>query len=122
MKLKLSQIVNSVQALQRLGEEKLPIKIAYSIQRNIRLLQPELEGYEKSRIGLIKEKYGEKDGENFKVSDNKLEDFTKELVELQSVEVDMDIHKINLDNSIQMSANDLLFLSWMFIDPVEEDK
>jgi hypothetical protein len=116
MKLKLSEIVIGIHALQRIGNEKLPIQIAYNLQRNMRLMQPEAQQYDDKRVELIKTKYGvEKDG-NWTVPPDNLTEFQAEMNDLGSVEVDIDVHTINLDevSDVMISLNDLYPLDWMF--------
>lgn len=114
MKIKLSDIVNSVTALSKLGEEKLPIKLSYSIQRNIRLLQPELKSFEDARLNLIKDCGIKLPDENWQVQPDHMKEFIEKIEELVSVEIELDIHKISMNENINISANDLLLLSWMF--------
>ena len=125
MKLKLAQIVESKDALSNLLNERLSIKAAYALQRNVQKLNPELETYEKSRVELIKNKHGvmQEDG-NYAVKKENAPAFIEDLNELLSVEVDVDIHKVNLSELKEISAADLLILEWMFTDDlaVEEKK
>jgi hypothetical protein len=122
MKLKLSQIIESQEALSRLSSEKLPIKIAYNLQRNIRLLKPEIESYEKTRIELIKTKYGteQKDG-SYQVIPERTDKFIAELNELLSVDVDLDVRAIKMSEfTKEIASFDLLVLDWMFINDLEQ--
>ena len=97
MKLKLAQIVESKDALSNLLNERLSVKVSYALQRNVQKLNPELETYEKSRVELIKNKHGvmQEDG-NYAVKKENAPAFIEDLNELLSVEVDVDIHKVNL--------------------------
>lgn len=116
MKLKLSQIVETQSALARLGAEKLPAKMAYTIGRNIQKLRPELENYEKTRTDLIKEKYGAKgEGDTYQVEPKNMEAFVKELNELLAVELDLDLWTLKFSEFDQdISPMDLVALDWMF--------
>jgi len=118
MKLKLSQIVNGYSALMAVGTEKMPIKPAYSLQRNMRLLQPEAEQFEKTRVDLIKTKYGKQgDGDSYTVSADQLPAFQKQIEELLSVEIDVDVHTIKiveLSDKFEISPVALMNLDWMF--------
>lgn len=116
MKLKLSQIVETQSALARLGAEKLPAKMAYTIGRNIQQLRPELENYEKTRTNLIKEKYGEKgEGDTYQVEPKSMEAFVKELNELLAVELDLDLWTLKFSEfDRDISPMDLVALDWMF--------
>ena len=117
MKLTLGQLVNGNIALNNLGEDKtLDAKLKYSIARNIRLVQQELIEYEKARIDSIKTKYGI-EGENgdFTVPPKNMSALLKEIETLQSVEVDLDIHKLDpAMTCVNMSSNDIYLIDWMF--------
>jgi hypothetical protein len=118
MKITLEQAVIGFSALQRIGGEKLPIKLAYTLQRNMRLLQPDVKQYEEQRVVLIKTKYGEKvDEENWKVNPDKHEAFAKEIESLASVEIELDLRTIDLAGvNMNIAPNDLYALEWMFVE------
>lgn len=116
MKLKLSQIVEAQSALARLGAEKLPAKMAYTIGRNIQQLRPELENYEKTRTDLIKDKYGEKgEGDTYQVEPKSMEKFMAEINELLAVELELDLWTLKFSEfDRDISPMDLVSLDWMF--------
>jgi len=115
MKLKLKQLLIAVPALKTLGDDKsLNIKLKHTIARNIRLIQPELDQYEKERIDLIQNKYGMiADDGSVSVLPTRMKEFLGELVNLQSAEVDLDICKVGEDACINLSANEISLLDWM---------
>ena len=105
MKITNQVLLNSIPTLQKLSKEQLPIKVSYTISKNIKAIEEELKIYEEERRKLIK-KYAELDKEGKpKVNDNgnyviKQEnqlDFNKEVLELMSIETDINISKINLN-------------------------
>lgn len=118
MKLKLSQIVNGYSALMEVATAKLPIKSAYRLQRNMRILKPEAEQFEKTRIDLIKTKYGVKGEEDsYTVPESKIAVFQKQLEEVLSMEVEVDVQEIPIDelsDQFQISPVALMALDWMF--------
>ena len=123
MKLTLKQLVDGNQALINLGADKtLDAKLKYSIARNIRLVQQEFIEYEKTRIELIKTKYGnEGDNGDYTVLPKNIGALLKELETLQSVEVDLDIHLLDPAAAcVNMSANDIYLIDWMFVMPEEK--
>jgi hypothetical protein len=125
VKITLEQAVIGFNALQRIGNEKLPIKLAYTLQRNMRHLQPDVKAYEEQRVELIKTKYGIKDeNENWSVKPDKVSAFGKQLETLGSVELELDIHTINLEDvNMNIAPNDLFALEWMFVEtPPEPQK
>jgi len=125
MKITLEQAVTGLNALQHIGAEKLPIKLAYTLQRNMRLLGPDVKAYDEQRVELIKGKYGElakdKDGNTiegqYQVKPEKLEAFAKEIEALASVEIELDLRTIPLDGvNMSIAPNDLYALDWMFTE------
>jgi hypothetical protein len=64
MKLTLKQLNEGFPALVNIGEDKtLSTRLKYDIARNMRLIQPDINAYEKSRVELIRTKYGVQEGE-----------------------------------------------------------
>jgi hypothetical protein len=124
MKLKLSQIIGSKEALQRLGGERFPANIAYRIQRNIKAISPEAVAFEKARDDLIKNKYGEPlEGkpDHFSLKDpEKLKLFTEEISNLLDEEVDIQIMTLNLDILHDITPLDLLAIEYMVEIPAED--
>jgi hypothetical protein len=120
MKLKISQVAEGFQVLSRIGNEKMPIKLAFTIQRNIRLMLPEFTDWEKKRTELIKEKYGiEDDKGNYTVPSDKIPEFTDEMVALGNVEIELDLHKISMTEfPLEISPIDLMVLEWLFEDNI----
>ncbi len=53
----LRELLEAQPALQRLSNEKLPVKVAYNVARMMRVVQPEVEDFYKQRNALVKE-YG----------------------------------------------------------------
>lgn len=105
MKLTNQALLNSIPTLQKLSQEQLPIKISYTISKNIKAIEEELKIYEEERQKLIK-KYAELDKEGKpKVNDNGIYiikqenqlDFNKEVLELLNIETDINISKIDLN-------------------------
>ena len=121
MKLTLVQIVSGYQALENIGTEKMPIKLAYIFQRNMRTLQPDFKDYEQKRTELIKTKYGvEQENGNWIVPQEKKKKFTTELETLGELELELDIRTIDLSNvNMNIAPNDLFILEWMFIEEPE---
>ena len=117
MKITLEQAVTGFNALQHLGDERLPIKLAYTLQRNMRLLQPDVQAYDKDRVELIKTKYGTQEGDQWTVKPEKLPAFSKEIESLASVELELDLRTIPLDGvNMTIAPNDLYALDWMFVE------
>ena len=115
MKLTLSneRIVNTINALSKLNNAQLPIKVAYAISKNVNKIESELKVYNTEKAKLVN-KYGEKDkegklkvGENGNVSlkEEHIEDYNRDIKELLSIENEMDIHMIKLDDLLNSDYN-----------------
>jgi len=108
MKLNLSneRIVNTINALSKLNNAQLPIKVAYAISKNVNKIESELKVYNTEKAKLVN-KYGEKDKEgklkvgengNVPLKEEHIEDYNRDIKELLSIENEMDIHMIKLDD------------------------
>ena len=108
MKLTLSneRIVNTIDVLGELNNAKLPVKVAYAITKNINKINSELKAYNKEKVKLI-DKYAEKDEEgklkvdengNVPLKEEYIEDYNRDIKELLSIENEIDIHMIKLDD------------------------
>lgn len=108
MKLNLSneRIVNTINALVKLNNTQLPIKVAYAISKNVNKIESELKVYNTERNKLAN-KYGEKDKEgklkvdengNVPLKEEYIEDYNRDIKELLSIENEIDIHMIKLDD------------------------
>ncbi len=115
MKLNLSneRIVNTINALSKLNNAQLPIKVAYAISKNVNKIESELKVYNTEKAKLVN-KYGEKDkegklkvGENGNVTlkEEHIEDYNRDIKELLSIENEMDIHMIKLDDLLNSDYN-----------------
>ena len=115
MKLTLSneRIVNTIDVLGELNNAKLPVKVAYAITKNINKINSELKAYNKEKAKLI-DKYGEKDKEgklkvdkkgNIPLKEEHIEDWNRDIKELLSIENEIDIHMINLDELLNSNCN-----------------
>lgn len=114
MKIKLYEILNSIDILQQLRNQKFSIKVSYKIQRNLKQIQNEIDEINKIKKELI-DKYSEdlEDKKKF-IPENKIEKINKELQDLLEEEIELDILKINIDEFIlDISPNELSKIEWM---------
>lgn len=125
MKLTNRKIVNDANFLGALTHKQLPIKVSYAIAKNISKIERELEIYNKERQKLI-DKYCIKDEERnnvidennqLKIADENLEAWNKDINELLDIEVDIDIHRFNvndlLNSNCEMTASELMLIDYM---------
>ncbi|MEG2246299.1 MAG: DUF1617 family protein [Peptostreptococcaceae bacterium] len=128
MKLTNRRIVENTSFLANLSNTQLPIRVSYAIAKNISKIEKELKIYNSERQKLL-DKYCIKDddGKNkidednqLKIADENLEDWNKEINELLDIEVDIDIHKFNVDDLLNsnclLAANELMLIDYMIED------
>ena len=105
IKVRLTDLVNSTETLQKLAQKDFKAKLAWSIARLLKAADAELQGFQDARMNLIK-KYGEKDetGElitdekgNCKISPKAMNDFNTEFSELLNSDVEINANKINIE-------------------------
>lgn len=81
------------------GDQKLPIKINFYLQKNKSTLLALAQDIEKARLEIA-QNYGtlDENGEQFVIPPEKMEAAAKELEDLFTLEQDVNIYKINVDN------------------------
>ena len=105
IKVTVSNILNSEQALTNLSMQKLPASMAFQVVRLIKAIREEMDGINKSRMALT-EKYGERQADGTLIIDenshlasiNKslVNDFIKESNELLATEISISADPIPL--------------------------
>ena len=126
---KISDLLNSTETLQKLAQKDFKAKLAWSIARLLKAAETEIQSFNETRMNLIK-KYGEKDenGElvtddkgNCKIENENIDEFTKELNELIETTVEINANKIKMDllEDIDFTPSDMAMLE-PFIDMDEE--
>jgi len=113
MKVKLGQIVNSVEALNKVAQQPMKAAVSFRVAKNLKQLSEELAVYEQSRGDLIR-KYGKENEEDgsfaIKPDSKELPLFQKEMNELLSVDVDLNgFKKIKLTqlSKCELSPQDM---------------
>lgn len=100
---KISDLLNSTETLQKLAKQDFKAKLAWSLARLLKSAENEIQGFNETRLNLIK-KYGEKDengelvtdeGGNCKIVPESIADFNKELNELLNAEVEINSNPID---------------------------
>lgn len=109
--MKLINIVNSTEALNKLAEKDLPILTSFKITDILFTIEKEINNYNQQKNKLI-QKYGTTENEiNYNFSDENKIKFIQELEELNNLEVDLSIEKIKLPDDINISASILYSLN-----------
>lgn len=108
--MKLIELVNSAQALNKLGEKDLPIQTSFKISDILLASEKELNNYHIQRDKLIK-KYGTtENGLDYSFPEENKEKYIQELEELNNIEIDFSIDKIKLPDNISIAPNILYSL------------
>jgi hypothetical protein len=115
VKLKLFVLLNSIEALTRLSGEKLPLKTAYWIQKNLSAVKREHEEYETVRSKLVMELGEHGNDDSWKVKVDNMEYFGKQLAELLSEETECDVKKVTLPDELMLTPADVSALEWMIL-------
>jgi hypothetical protein len=97
MKVALSSIVNSQQAIQHLLAEHLPVKLSYRLSKLVRKFAPEIEEFNKARDALLKE-YGEQVEKGWQIKPENMEKFVTELNGILVEEVELECQMLSLDD------------------------
>jgi hypothetical protein len=120
-KLKLRDVVNGLQSLNLLGEQKLPVFTSFKISLFIKSIAPIIETYDKERNKLVTElgiPVKNKDGKetsNYNFEKEKGEEFTTKINELLDEVIDVKVPAINVKDlgDIKIKPKSLLQLAWM---------
>ena len=127
MKLTNNEIYNYANALlQYFGadnEMKLPIKVSFFLQKNIKVITEAAQEIDKVRMEII-QRYGtpSEDGQSYQISEDKIEIASQELEELFNIEQDLNVHRFNIDdfNNIEMTSAQTGALLFMIKDDEDE--
>lgn len=120
------RLVNSAGVLSKLSAMELPIRVSYDIAKNIEKIEKELKVYNSERQKLM-EKYSvkgedgktkvEEDG-TINIQKDLLEDWNNNIKELYSIENEIDIHQISINELISSKCNitpsEMIAIGYMF--------
>lgn len=125
IKVKISELLNSTEALQKLAKMQLKARLAWNVSKLLKAADVEIQDFNETRLELIR-KYGEKDENdqlitdengNCKIVTDKIDNFTAELTELAESEVEINANKVRIDDleDINFTPADMAALE-TFID------
>lgn len=125
MKFTNGKLLESVLALRSIGNKELPIKISFILAKNISSIEKELEIYNTEREKLI-QKYAVKDENNqiivglnnqIQIKEDSVSDWTKDIQELENIEIEVFIHKFNVDSilnsDLKITPAELVSINYM---------
>ncbi len=122
MKVSVAQIVESEAALKELVASKFVASLAFKLKKITKKISDELVAYNEVREAKIKE-FGEQEGEQIKVKEDRIYDFLKEMDPVLKAEVEFDFDKISVEalseaekasfNECKISPVELFKLDWL---------
>lgn len=129
IQLKIADLLNSTDVLQKLAGKELKAKLAWQVGRMLKEAEKEIQSFNETRMQLIN-KYGSKDenGElvmdennNCKIEPESINNFSNELNELIASEIEINAHKIKIDDieNINFTPSEMAQLE-PFVDFGEE--
>lgn len=129
IQVKIADLLNSTETLQKLAQKDFKAKLAWSIARLLKAAEKEIQDFNETRMNLIK-KYGSKDDQgelitdekgNCQIPDGEIETFTTELNDLLNTEVEITASKIDIAllENLDFTPSDMAALE-PFIDFGEE--
>lgn len=109
MNTKMINIASAFPALQKLASVELPLKLLYSVSRLLDKIEPEMTFYNSERDKLII-KYGEREDDGaFKIKQENMAEFEREMNDLFMIDVALDVQPIVLPmlDGVKMSYNEM---------------
>lgn len=106
IKIKLGELVNSTEVLQKLSQTELKAKLSWAVTKLLKAADKEMQDFNEARMNLI-QKYGEKDengelitdeNKNCKIPEAGLQEFSAELNELVETEIEINVNPLNIDD------------------------
>lgn len=120
IEIKLGEILNAQNVLNKISNANFPIVYAYKISKLLSLLEIEIKSYYQAQ-NILLEKYGQHDANNQLIVEKgnvaiipeKIPDFNEELKELMNVDIQIASDPIPLSqiNGMNMTPRELLSIS-----------
>lgn len=130
IQVKIVELLNSTDTLQKLSQQDFKAKLAWSIARLLKSAEAEIQSFNETRMNLIR-KYGEKDenGElitdekgNCKIDQESLTEFSTQLGDLLETTVEINANKIKVEqlDDVDFTPSEMTILE-PFIDFGEDE-
>ena len=131
IELKIQDLLNSTDALQKLAKMNLKARLAWQVAKLLKVVDEEIQDFNKTRIEVIK-KYGNKDenGElitddkgNCKIEGSNLAIFNKELEELAETKIELQVNRIKISDleDLDFTPAEMVQLE-LFLDMEDDDE
>lgn len=122
----IAQAIAWLEALQRTAADRIPVKFAFLISRNIAALgsQPDVAAAAPLRVELIR-KYGTDDGKgNISVAPEKFRHFAEEWEPIAAKQIGLDLAPLPVElqecDKLTMTPADALILTGLWAEPAKE--
>lgn len=114
MQFKIGELVDAIDALKELSDQKMPISTSFRVTKLIKDIAPELDNYQNHRMKWFKE-LGVEDPTTkvITIKPENIDQFNEEMEKLRNIEIRLDFKKIKLDDlgsDAQLSPKSLIFL------------
>ena len=127
MKFTNNEIYNYANALlQYFGADndmKLPIKVSFFLQKNIKIIMEAAQEIDKARMEIV-QRYGtlSEDGQSYEIPEEKVAIASQELEDLFNIEQYLNIHRFNIEDfgGIEMTSAQTAALLFMIKDEDED--
>ncbi len=117
IKVKILQLINSAEMLQKLSKQDFTAKLAWKIARLLKAAEAEIQSFNETRMTLIN-KYGEKDENgqlitdeigNCKIDEASVTEFSKQLNDLLDTEVEINANKMKMEDleEVKFTPNEI---------------
>lgn len=122
--MKLKDLVTSIESINKLNAEKLPVSAGYKLSVFFKKVNPELTAWETARKELIEElgtKKLDEDGketDKYEFAEDKVKEFNDKIEELLNQEVNIEIPEITIADlgDIKIEPKYLMALDWLIKD------
>jgi len=119
--MKLKQLVNSVESINALVSQKLPVVVSYKLSLFLKKIQPELSTWDEKKDALIKEygkiKKDEKgvDTTEYEIIKEDVKAFQAKLDTVLEEEIKIDVPEIKINDlgAVEIEPKHLLALDWI---------
>lgn len=130
IQVKIIQLVNSVDMLQKLSQQDFTAKLAWQVARLLKAAQAEIQSFNEARMTLIN-KYGAKDENgqlitdeagNCKIDDTAVTEFSQQLNDLLETQIEINANKIKMEDltEVKFTPNEIGLLEpFLIIDEKE---
>jgi len=117
MKIKVSKILESVEALRALSQQKFPLSTLFKLRKNYTELEAAIKLFEEKRKELF-EKYGtQKEKGEMVISEENEKTYFTEINAILEEEVEIDVQKLDLPATYEMTISDLAKIDYVINIP-----